>query len=371
MAKEPEIVEVDCSKLNVRALRTRREAMAVGAGGLAAFLLAACGGGSGSSTSGATGGGTAAATATTGGAVGEGKTIALSLNGFNVYDQCLATGVLEALAGTQYKFIGAQANFDSPTEIKNIQNLVAKQPDGLLIQPNTMASANRGALEASRAGIPVLNLLYSGPDEPQDSYVAATQVDGVKGGKMIADYLGQTVKQGKILVVVGVPGQGFSEDITKGLKQGLGAYPDLQIAAMQPGLFTAGPAQKAVQTMLTAHPDAKVIVDYAAEMGNGIAAFLKARNITGIHHVTSDGNPEMVPILKAGRYIQADRYYSSAQQGLMGTKILRDYMETGKKPDQFVTQVPQAMVTSDTIVAKVADEPLIYRGYESQVKAVA
>ena len=46
----------------------------------------------------------------------------------------------------------------------------------------------------------------------------------------MADYLGKNVKSGKILVVIGVPGQGFSEDITAGLKAGLKKYPGLQIA---------------------------------------------------------------------------------------------------------------------------------------------
>lgn len=357
---EGDIIEANGSALDLRRLHTRRAALGIGAGGLAALLVAACGDDKGDSV--------ASGSSSGGGGIGDGKTIALSLNGFNVYDQCLATGVLKSLEGTKYKFIGAQAGFDSKAEVRNIQNLVAQQPDGLLLIPNTVESANRGALEAQRAGIPVVNLLWSGKSEVDDAYVGVVRVDGVAGGRLIADYLGRKVKRGKILVVIGVPGQGFSEEITKGLQEGLEKYPGLEIADMQPGLFTAGPAQKAVQTMLTAHPDAKAIVDYAAEMGNGIAQFMKARKITGIEHVTSDGNEAMLPILREGKYLTACRFYSSAQEGILGTRILRDFLEAKRKPKEFVTLVPQTMVTPDAVDGQ---EPLCYQEQMKRVSTIA
>jgi ribose transport system substrate-binding protein len=300
--------------------------------------------------------------------IGKGKTIALSLNGFNTYDQNLATGVLHALAGTQYKFIGAQANFTSTAEVTNIQSLLSQNPAGLLIIPNTVAGASRGALQAKRAGIPVVNLLWSGKTPADSAYIGVVRVDNTKGGGTIADYLGKKVKKGKILVVIGVPGQGFSEEITTGLKHGLAKYPQLSIAGLQPGFFTAGPAVKAVQNMLTAHPDAVAIVDYAAGMGDGIAAYLKARKITHIEHVTSDGDAGMLPWLKQGTYITADRYYSSAQEGVVGAMIMRNFLEKDQKPKSFVTELYQAMVTKSNLAGQPA---LGYYQYYRQVKKIA
>jgi ribose transport system substrate-binding protein len=300
--------------------------------------------------------------------VGKGKTIALSLNGFNTYDQNLATGVLHALAGTQYKFIGAQANFQSTAEVTNIQNLISQNPAGLLIIPNTVAGASRGALKAKAQGIPVVNLLWSGKTSADSAYVGVVRVDNTKGGEMIANYLGKKVKKGKILVVIGVPGQGFSEEITSGLTKGLKKYPGLTIADSQPGFFTAGPAVKAVQNMLTAHPDAVAIVDYAAGMGDGIAAYQKARKITKIEHITSDGDAPMLPWLRQGVYLTADRYYSSAQEGVVGTMILRNWLEKQQKPKSFVTDLYQAMVTKENL----AGQPVLgYYQYYPQVKKIA
>lgn len=300
--------------------------------------------------------------------IGKGKTIALSLNGFNTYDQNLATGVLHALAGTSYKFIGAQGNFDSKAEVTNLQNLLSQNPSGLLIIPNTVAGASHGALQAKRQGIPVVNLLWSGKTPADSAYVGVVRVDNTKGGGLIADFLGKRVKKGKILVVIGVPGQGFSEEITSGLKAGLAKYPGLRIADSQPGFFTAGPAVKAVKNMLTAHPDAVAIVDYAAGMGDGIAAYQKAHKISNIEHVTSDGDAAMLPWLKEGKYLTADRYYSSAQEGVVGTMIMRNFLEKGQKPKSFVTDLHQEMVTKQNL----AGQPVLgYYQYYPQVKKIA
>src|SRR4051812_821233 len=300
--------------------------------------------------------------------IGKGKTIALSLNGFNTYDQNLATGVLHALAGTSYKFVGAQANFDSKAEVTNLQNLLSQNPSALLIIPNTVAGASRGALQAKSSGIPVVNLLWSGKTPADSAYVGVVRVDNTKGGELIADYLGQKVKKGKILVVIGVPGQGFSEEISSGLNKGLAKPSGLSVAASQPGFFTAGPAVKAVQNMLAAHPDAVAIVDYAAGMGDGIAAYQKARKITKIEHVTSDGDAAMLPWLREGTYLTADRYYSSAQEGVVGAMMLRNFLEKGQKPRTFVTDLYQAMVTK----ANLAGQPVLgYYRYYPQVKKIA
>jgi len=371
-----EVYEVDCSRLSKVALMNRKQMLAAGALGFGSLLLAACGGGgsdSATTEAAATDAGedTMAATTEAAAAIGEGQSIALSLNGFNVYCQQLATGVLEALAGTSYTFIGTQANFDAKTEISNIDNLIAQSPSALLIQPNVAEGANAGARKATAAGIPTFNMLWPEATGDSPDYIAAVRVDGIAGGKIIADYLGGTAGlTGKILVVTGVPGQGFSEEILSGLEQGLEAYPDLTIADVQPGFFQAGPAQEALQTMLTAHPDAVGVADFAAEMGVGIAQFMKARDIE-LPHITSDGNTDMISWLQEGTYLSACRYYSSADQGMVGAKIARDYLETGTKPAEFITLIEQLLSLPDTIDADVAKLPLIYEQYMPEVEKIA
>src|SRR5713101_772736 len=98
------IVEIDCADLDPgeQELREFTRAGLVKAGlgvAAAASLLGTLGAGNGWAMNQRRG----VRRAVSRSSIGQGKTIALCLNGFNTYDQNLATGVLHALAGTSYK----------------------------------------------------------------------------------------------------------------------------------------------------------------------------------------------------------------------------------------------------------------------------
>jgi ribose transport system substrate-binding protein len=336
VGEEGHIWEIDCESMSwITEPRSRRGVLQGGAAAVFSMgllgALAGCGGGSSTSSSGTgtAGGG--------GGKPGEGKTIALSLNGFNTYDRNTAEGCLKELQGTAYKFIGANAQFDATTEVSNIKQLIARQPDGLVVLAASADGAARACVGAKQAGIPVVANLWNPTSKEADSvYYAALRLKPGVGGPLVVDYIAkdQGITSGKILEIVGLDAQPFSEGYKAEIRQALKKYPGLVVAASQQGLYTAEGAVKVLRPMLAAHPDAKVIIDYAAEMGDAIAGQLKRQNITKIVHITSDGNDRMIPWLSEnnGAYLKANRWYSAAQQGQVATRILRNKLEKSQDP---------------------------------------
>lgn len=334
MAYEPHIWDFDCASMTwLTEPLSRRRMLASGASaalGLTMFgALAGCGSSSSSSSSSGGSGGSASKP-------GAGKTIALSLNGFNTYDRNTAEGCLQALQGTAYKFIGAQATFDASKEVANIKQLIARGPDGLVVLAASAEGAARACLGAKQAGIPVVaNLWYPVSPEVDSVYFAATRLKPGIGGPLVVDYMvKQGVTQGKILEIVGLFAQPFTIGFKSEIRQALAKHPGLDVVASQQGLYTAQGAVSVLRPMLTAHPDAKVIIDYAAEMGDAIALELRRQGIKNILHITSDGNDRMVPLLSLsnGAYMKADRWYSPAQQGQVAVKILRNKLENNEDP---------------------------------------
>jgi ABC-type sugar transport system substrate-binding protein len=341
MSEKPHIWEIDCATMTwIKQPLSRKQALRASAGallGLSAMgALAACGGGSSGTTGGAATT-TGASTAGGGGLPGEGKTIALSLNGFNTFDQNTAEGVLKALNGTGYKLIGAEAAFDATKEVNNIKQLIAQRPDGLIVLAASAEGAARACQDAVDAGIPVVTQIWFPVDPEVDSvYFAATQLQEKKGGEMTIDFIAQEqgITEGKILEIVGLDAQPFSEGFKQGIRAGLEKYPGLEIVASQQGFYTAEGALDVLKPMLTANPDAKVIIDYAAEMGNAIARELEQQGRTDICHVTSDGNDAMIEWLKKddGAYLKAARWFSPGSEGICSVNILRNKMEKGEDP---------------------------------------
>lgn len=99
-------------------------------------------------------------------------------------------------------------------------------------------------------------------------------------------------------------------------------------------------------------------------MSDGIAAFLKSKNITNITHVSSDADDELITWFGTP-YLAADRYYSSAQTGAIATLAVRAKLEGGTVP--FRTPVRQAIVTSAEIQGELASNPFNYPQYKDKV----
>jgi ribose transport system substrate-binding protein len=325
---------------------------AVGGLALVSPVLAACGGG----PTGAAGSGAA----TSGGGT---RTIGLSLNGVVNYTKFVAEGVAAGLDGGNYDIKVVQANFDGPTELRNIENLVSQGVAGLIVNPNTIETTLNGMRDAKDSGIATSLAIWAGPS-PLDPYTTGVAyVDSVKGGRLIGDWLKANAKPGKVIVVQGVVGQGFSERIDEGLDASL-AGSGFQVVVREQGLFDRNTAVGVVERGLQAHPDAKIIVSYAATMGDGIAAFLKQNNITDVVHVSDDADDEMLTWLGTP-YLTSSRYYSAGECGLISAKVIRAVIEGGTP--QFQNEVFQDMMTAQNKDSMLAAHPMRYPQFASKL----
>jgi ABC-type sugar transport system substrate-binding protein len=336
---------------------SRRRLLEMGAGvAVSGTLLAACGGDDDDDGSG-------------GGRPGDGKTIGVSLNGLVPYTQCVTTGVYKALEGTAYEVVVLEAQFQTAKELANIENLVNQGVDAIVIQPNTVESATRGARVASERGIPCSNCLWPGPGEGDRYFAGVVELPNEEGGRLIGQWLVDNVPGGgEIILVTGVLGQGFSERLNKGLTEIVeGTDGELRIVAQQPGNFDRKTAIDVVQNALEANPNANMIVDYAAVMGNGIAQFLQGQNRDDVTHVTSDADDEMLKWIKTP-YLKATRYYSSAETGRIATQIVREALEQDiDRVEPFAQKVPQEMRTGENIDRP---PPFCYEEFLERVKSI-
>lgn len=338
----------------------RRDLLRLGGvvgGGLAvSSLLAACGGDSSGSGSGSG----------SGGDVGAGKTIGLSLNGNNAYSSYVAEGVLRALEGTAYGFAGVQNDFDSSTELGNVQNLLSQGIAGLVTLPADAATIARAAQLAQQQGVPVGNALWPGASDADQYFTGVADLDSVEGGTMIGEWLKANATPGPVIVVQGIVGQGFSERIDEGLDKALEGS-GFTVVVREQGFFARDKATAIVESGLQANPGVTAIVAYAASMSNGISAYLEANGRQDITLVASDADDEMFDWLKTP-YLAASRYYSAAQTGLLVAQAVRAKIEGGDVT--FDNTVDQVMVTADNAEQVTKDNPYRYPEYAEKAATV-
>ncbi len=310
---------------------------------------------------------TAETTAATAGAAGPTEgVIGLTLNGLNEYTKGVTTGVYKALEGSAYTLEVVQVNYDAAQELSAAEAFLAKGVVGLVIQPNTAESAGAAAEKAVAAGVPAGNCIWPGPSAADEFFVGVAELDSVQGGRLIGEYLLANATPGKICVVQGVVGQGFSERIDEGLDEVL-AGSEFEVVVREQAFFDRTQAVGVVEKAFQAHPDLGIIVAYSASMSNGIAQYLKDQGKDTVVHVSSDADEEMITWMKTP-YLQATRYYSSAQTGLIAANAVLASLK-GETPE-FRTVIEQVIATSDDIDAVVEANPFMFFEYKDLVQDI-
>ncbi len=310
---------------------------------------------------------TAGTTAATGGAVGptEGL-IGLTLNGLNDYTKGVTTGVYKALEGSAYTLEVVQVNYDAAQELSAAEAFLAKGIVGLVIQPNTAESAGAAAEKAVAQGVPVGNCIWPGPSDADEFFVGVAEIDSVEGGRLIGEYLKANATPGKVCVVQGVVGQGFSERIDEGLDKALEGT-DFEVVVREQAFFDRTQAVGVVEKAFQAHPDLGIVVAYSASMSNGISQWLKDQGKEDVIHVSSDADEEMVGWMKTP-FLTATRYYSSAETGLIAANAVLASLR-GETP-QFRTVIDQVIATADNIDAVVEANPFIFTEFKDKVQDI-
>lgn len=321
----------------------------IGLGG----LLSAC------SSSSKASGTTTSTGATRGGVIG------ISLNVNNAYASYVAEATEYAFRGTPYTFRGVQNDADAATELSNIESLIAAGIKGLVILPVNANTAAKGAELCHNAGIFYGNALWPGPSSADKYYTAVADLNENVGGHLIGNWLKANATPGKMILIEGILGQGFSGPITAGLNEALKGS-GFEIVVQQQGFYSSATAASIVQTGLQAHPDVNTIVTYAASMSDGVAAYLKSEGITHITHVASDCDETLLTYFGTP-YLKATRYYSAAQTGLVVANAVREALEG--KPHGFSYPIKELMATEANIHQVVASDPFDYPKYQNAVSS--
>jgi len=166
------------------------------------------------------------------------------------------------------------ANFDPAKQIADIEDLLAKDPDLLIIEPVSQAALVASVEKAMNQGVPVIlstNLV------PTDNYVTYISTDNVKVGYTMAEGLAKRLDgKGKIIVLLGIAGSSYAEDNELGIRRALANYPDMEIVGLCNCNWSVVEAKTATEAYIQANPQIDGIIS-GGLMGLGaVDAFLDA-----------------------------------------------------------------------------------------------
>ncbi|MFJ7230393.1 sugar ABC transporter substrate-binding protein [Streptomyces tendae] len=256
------------------------------------------------------------------------------------FHTCLQRSVEIAAKNNFARLVTANSRQDAATELSNIEDMIAREVDAIILQTVDTDALKRDIEKAAEADIPVfLTSVSTDPDDILGAVVVDLEAVGRLDAQWVADDAGGRDVQ--VAVVAGAPGAA-SDLLTDGFTKALPT--NAEVVAEQPGMFDADQAEEVAAGMARAHPG----LDYAFVANEQMAfAARRAFDAAGadrVRIVTVNGTDEALDALKDGRF-SATVSNSAGNTGELAVRntiaLLRD--RTAKKIDR----TPIRLVTKD------------------------
>ncbi len=243
-------------------------------------------------------------------------------------------------AGADVVWQGPAKETELDKQLNIVQDMISRKVSALVL-----AACDENALippiqKAMNAKIPVVTIDSGVKSDLPLSFVAT---DNVAGAKAAAETLAKLIgEEGPVGLIPFVPGAATSEMREQGFKEGIAAFPKIQLAATNYCMSDVAKGMDVTQDMLTAHPDLKGIFAANEAAAIGAAQAIKSSGKVGqVKLVAFDASEEELAALKDG-VIQALVVQNPFKMGYMGVKAALDAIQgkpVEKRIDTGVTIV--------------------------------
>ncbi len=266
-------------------------------------------------------------------------------------------------------------NADNKTDLQQsqINDVITLKPKAIILAAVDFEALKPGIEKATAAGIPVMIF----DRQITSTKCALTSVAGtVEIGHIAADEIQRLLKEkkgavkGKVLQVLGDPGDPYTLDIQKGFEEKMKAFPDVTIISKPALQWEASNAGTIVNDQLIATPDIDLIFVHAAHLAVAATAALesKGKKPGDVMLVSSNGAPVGLDLIRKGWEnveVEQPLYAQAAALAMYADKVVnKEEIKPGKVKvlglDSEVTieawgpniKIPGAAITKDNV-----DEP--------------
>jgi len=249
------------------------------------------------------------------------------------------------------KVVYANANGDNQKSSSDINSLAA-QGVNIIVSFTDFGDAMLPALRgAHKTGVTVVPYFSKISGAPGKDYAAMVAVDTVFAGKLWADWVGQNVKQGKVVFLGGIPAASSSQRYLDGFKEGLKKYPGLKMLDENYIVTNWSPTdgQKAVAGLIAKYGKIDAIVsDYGVTTLAAIKAFEQAGLPIPAQATIASNNELNCKYLAAKKDGKAWPYFSLDYTNRIATFALRRAMAVyqGTKNTESLNVAPMPYIDS-------------------------
>lgn len=228
--------------------------------------------------------------------------------------------------------IVVDAQNDSAKQVSDIEDLIQKGIDVLLVNPTDSSAVTAAIESANSANIPVITVDRSAEGGDVVAHIAS---DNVAGGKMAGDFILEKLgKKGKVVELEGIAGSSAARERGEGFHKSIDPVSDIKVVAKQAADFDRAKGLSVMENILQANKDIKAVFAHNDEMALGAVEALEAAGLKDVIVVGFDANEDAVKAVEAGTMAAtvAQKPTIIGQQGV--TTAIK--VAAGEKVDKFI-----------------------------------
>lgn len=216
----------------------------------------------------------------------------------NPFFVALKNGAEKKAKELGYNLIAVDSQNDSTKEASNIEDLISKKVDLLLINPTDSDAVVNAVKAANNKKIPVITLDRASNGGEVVAHIAS---DNIAGGKMAADFIAKQLNgKGKVVELQGIAGTSAARDRGKGFNTGIAANKDIKVVAQQAADFDRAKGLSVMENILQAQPEINAVFAHNDEMALGAVKAIEAAKRSNVIVVGFDAVDDAVKAVQSG-----------------------------------------------------------------------
>lgn len=234
----------------------------------------------------------------------------------NPFFVTLKEGAVQKANELGYELIVLDSQNDPSKELGNVEDLLVKGVDVLLINPTDSDAVASSVRAANRSKIPVVTLDRAANGGKVVSHVAS---DNVLGGEVAGNYIVEKLGgKGKVVELEGIPGTTAARDRGEGFNKAIAGK--LEVVAKQSADFDRTKGLTVMENILQAQPEINAVFAHNDEMALGALKAIEASGRKNIVVVGFDATDDAVAAVKAGK-LSATVAQKPAEIGAIGVEV--------------------------------------------------
>jgi ribose transport system substrate-binding protein len=272
--------------------------------------------------------------------------IGLSMNTLNnPFFVDVKNGAQKAANDNNVDLIVTDAQNQSSKQLTDIENLIQKKPDLIIVDPADSDAISSAIEEANNKKIPVITI-----DRASNGGTVVSHIgfNAIKSGNIAGDFLGKALNgKGKVVEIMGIMGTNVAQDRSKGFNEAISKYSGIKIVAKQSADFDRATAMKVMENILQANPEIDGVYAANDEMALGaLEAIDAAGRNDKITLIGCDDIDDTKVAMKAGK-IEAT---IAEPPFFLGTNAVQTALKTlkGESVEKSVV-LPSTLITKDNV----------------------